>query len=125
MDLQKQHPVIGDVRGQGLMIGVELVEPGTKTPLTTSKVNDIHENIKDNGVLIARGGRFNNVSLLITATIQIFKELYVIMFCNQSYKSIIMWTKGVEKGIKIKISIFKASYIFYKEIYLQPFAFLA
>lgn len=61
MDLQKQHPVIGDVRGQGLMIGVELVEPGTKTPLTTSKVNDIHENIKDNGVLIARGGRFNNV----------------------------------------------------------------
>ncbi|KAG6465529.1 hypothetical protein O3G_MSEX015211 [Manduca sexta] len=61
MQLQKQHPVIGDVRGQGLMLGVELVEPGTKKPLNLPQVVDIHENIKDQGVLIARGGRWNNV----------------------------------------------------------------
>jgi 4-aminobutyrate aminotransferase len=31
-DLQKKHPVIGDVRGTGYMIGAEFLEPGTKTP---------------------------------------------------------------------------------------------
>jgi 4-aminobutyrate aminotransferase len=30
--LQKKYPRIGDVRGVGFMIGVEFVEPGTKTP---------------------------------------------------------------------------------------------
>jgi 4-aminobutyrate aminotransferase len=30
--LQKKHQRIGDVRGVGFMIGVEFVEPGTKTP---------------------------------------------------------------------------------------------
>jgi 4-aminobutyrate aminotransferase len=30
--LQKKHPMIGDVRGTGFMIGAEFVEPGTKTP---------------------------------------------------------------------------------------------
>jgi 4-aminobutyrate aminotransferase len=31
-DLQKRHPVIGDVRGVGLMIGAEFVNPKTKEP---------------------------------------------------------------------------------------------
>lgn len=31
-DLQKKYPRIGDVRGAGFFIGVEFVEPGTKTP---------------------------------------------------------------------------------------------
>ena len=30
--LQKKYPIIGDVRGPGLFIGVEFVEPGTKNP---------------------------------------------------------------------------------------------
>lgn len=31
-ELQKKYPRIGDIRGPGFMIGVEFVEPGTKTP---------------------------------------------------------------------------------------------
>ncbi|CAG9561468.1 unnamed protein product [Danaus chrysippus] len=60
MQLQKQHAVIGDVRGKGLMLGIELVEPGTKKPLDKNNVSDIMECIKDLGVLIGRGGRWSN-----------------------------------------------------------------
>lgn len=62
MQLQKIHPVIGDVRGKGLMLGFEFVVPGTKNPLSATDVNLIHEDMKDMGVLIGRGGRWNNVS---------------------------------------------------------------
>jgi 4-aminobutyrate aminotransferase/(S)-3-amino-2-methylpropionate transaminase len=31
-DLQERHPVIGDVRGRGAMLAIELVRPGTTTP---------------------------------------------------------------------------------------------
>ncbi|XP_050351806.1 alanine--glyoxylate aminotransferase 2, mitochondrial [Nymphalis io] len=60
MALQKCYPVIGDVRGKGLMIGLELVEPGTKQPLKLSDVKDILESIKDLGILIGTGGRYSN-----------------------------------------------------------------
>ncbi|XP_047517303.1 alanine--glyoxylate aminotransferase 2, mitochondrial [Pieris napi] len=61
MELQKSYPVIGDVRGKGLMLGVELVRPGTKDPLEVKDVADILEMAKDLGVMIGRGGRWNNV----------------------------------------------------------------
>jgi 4-aminobutyrate aminotransferase len=31
-DLQKNHPIIGEVRGKGLMIGMELIDPATREP---------------------------------------------------------------------------------------------
>ncbi|GBP08730.1 Alanine--glyoxylate aminotransferase 2, mitochondrial [Eumeta japonica] len=62
-DLQARHSVIGDVRGKGLMLGVELVTPGSKEPLDNSKVLDILEATKDMGVLVGRGGKKNNVSI--------------------------------------------------------------
>lgn len=60
-DLQKRHPLIGDVRGQGLMLGVELVEDrSTKSP-APKQTADVFERCKELGVLLGKGGLFGNV----------------------------------------------------------------
>lgn len=60
-DLQKRHPIVGDVRGKGLMLGMELVEDrATKAP-AAQKTADVFEKCKDLGVLIGKGGLFGNV----------------------------------------------------------------
>lgn len=59
-DLQKEHPLIGDVRGRGLMVGVELVEDRqTKTP-ATQKCAEVFERCRQLGVLVGKGGLFGN-----------------------------------------------------------------
>ena len=62
--LRDEFPkVIGDVRGKGLMIGVELVsDPATRSPLAAPDVLQIWEHCKDLGVLLGKGGFFGNVS---------------------------------------------------------------
>lgn len=58
-DIQKRHPIIGDVRGIGLMIGAELVNPdGSPAP---DKLDMIEEKMKDNGFLIGKNGAARNV----------------------------------------------------------------
>ncbi len=60
-DMQKSHPTIGDVRGQGLMLGVEIVEDtSSKTP-APAKTADVHERAKDLGLLVGKGGLNGNV----------------------------------------------------------------
>jgi 4-aminobutyrate aminotransferase len=58
--IAQEVPNIGDVRGKGLMIGVEFVAPGTKEPdaPTTARVM---EEAKAGGLLIGKGGLFGNV----------------------------------------------------------------
>ena len=58
--LQHSHPFIGDVRGKGLMIGVELVVPGSKTPDTAAAARVLEET-KARGLLIGKGGLHGNV----------------------------------------------------------------
>jgi len=61
IDLQRDHPIIGDVRGLGLLIGVELVvDPQSKEPATELAVA-LHEETKNRGLLIGRGGIHGNV----------------------------------------------------------------
>jgi len=58
--LQSKHECIGDVRGQGLMLGVEFVESReTKAP-ATALCADVFEKCKDLGLLIGKGGLFGN-----------------------------------------------------------------
>lgn len=59
-ELQKQNPIIGDVRGLGLMIGVELVKDEKLTP-ATSEAEAIREALFKAGVLVGVGGVYGNV----------------------------------------------------------------
>jgi 4-aminobutyrate aminotransferase / (S)-3-amino-2-methylpropionate transaminase / 5-aminovalerate transaminase len=58
--LQKQNPIIGDVRGLGLMIGVELVKDEKLTP-GTSEAEAIRDSLLRQGVLVGVGGVYGNV----------------------------------------------------------------
>ena len=59
-ELQKRYSCIGDIRGRGLMVGVELIEDEDKTPATELTAN-ILETCKDMGLIIGKGGYFGNV----------------------------------------------------------------
>lgn len=59
LELQKKYPVIGDVRGLGLMLGAEIVH-ADKSP-APQKVDYILEKLKDNGFLIGKNGPNRNV----------------------------------------------------------------
>ena len=52
--------IVGDVRGKGLMIGIELVEAGSKTPNSTAATL-VMEKAKEAGLLIGQGGTYGNV----------------------------------------------------------------
>lgn len=57
--LREKYPVIGDVRGMGLMQGAEIVGPG-KTP-SPEVVLRLFELTRRNGLLIGKGGLMGNV----------------------------------------------------------------
>jgi 4-aminobutyrate aminotransferase/(S)-3-amino-2-methylpropionate transaminase len=59
-DLQKHNSLIGDVRGAGLMIGVELVKDEKLTPAAT-EAEAVRESLLKQGVLVGLGGVFGNV----------------------------------------------------------------
>ena len=60
-NLQTAIPLIGEVRGMGLMIGVELVkDPKTKEP-ALAECKQVMEIMKDDGVIVGRGGLYGNV----------------------------------------------------------------
>lgn len=56
---QLDYPVIGEVRGKGLMVGVELVRPGTTTPSPPAAATVLEET-KRLGLLVGKGGLYGN-----------------------------------------------------------------
>lgn len=61
--LRSKYKTIGDVRGKGLMVGVEFVAgDGTTTPLDPQRFMAFWEYTRDAGLLLGRGGHFGNVT---------------------------------------------------------------
>lgn len=58
--LADEVPNIGEVRGKGLMIGVELVQPGSKEP-DSATTAEVMEHAREGGLLIGKGGLLGNV----------------------------------------------------------------
>jgi 4-aminobutyrate aminotransferase len=61
LELQAKHPIIGDVRGMGLLQAIELVEdPASKTPAVAQTLAVI-EAARENGILLGKGGLNGNI----------------------------------------------------------------
>jgi alanine-glyoxylate transaminase/(R)-3-amino-2-methylpropionate-pyruvate transaminase len=60
-ELMKSHNLIGDVRGRGLMIGIELVKDRASKAYASEETVKVMDLCKAKGLLIAKGGLFGNV----------------------------------------------------------------
>jgi len=58
--IQSRHPAIGDIRGRGAMIAMELVEPGTTEP-DTALTAAIAKACHAEGVVVLTAGTYGNV----------------------------------------------------------------
>jgi len=58
--LAQKHAIIGDVRGLGLMLGVELVKDRKTKEPAKEACAEVFERCKDLGLLIGKGGLWGN-----------------------------------------------------------------
>ena len=59
-DLGERIDIIGEVRGKGLMLGVEMVKPGTREP-NPQAASAVMEKARAYGLLVGKGGIYGNV----------------------------------------------------------------
>ena len=60
-ELQQKYPLIGDVRGMGMMQALELVKDRQTKEPAPEATNQVLERARDNGLLIGKGGLYGNV----------------------------------------------------------------
>jgi len=60
-DLMRRHGIIGDVRGVGLALGVELVRDRATLEPARTETKRVLDLMRDNGVLIGSDGKHGNV----------------------------------------------------------------
>ena len=60
-ELQEQYPVIGDVRGRGLFLGVELVRDRKTQEPATGEAASIVNDMRERNVLLSTDGPHHNV----------------------------------------------------------------
>jgi 4-aminobutyrate aminotransferase/(S)-3-amino-2-methylpropionate transaminase len=65
-ELQKKYPIVGDVRGKGAMLAIELVETGTKKP-NPAAVSGLIAYAAQNGLLLLSAGSSYNVLRFLPA----------------------------------------------------------
>jgi len=59
--LQDHHPLLGDIRGTGLFIGIELVRDRETLAPATREAGQIVNHLRDHGILLGTDGPFSNV----------------------------------------------------------------
>jgi len=77
-ELKEKYPIIGDVRGMGLMQGLELVKDRKTKEPAPEAVLKVFEETKRRGVLIGKGGLYGNVirtGMMLNATKNTVDEL--------------------------------------------------
>ncbi len=62
LELQEKYSLIGEVRGMGLLQGLELVEDRETKEPATAKTAELMEAARENRILIGRGGLYGNVA---------------------------------------------------------------
>lgn len=85
-ELQKRYPIIGDIRGMGLMIGVELVRDDKKTPAGEER-NKLISTAFSKGLLLMAAGE-SSLRLIPPMTInrqQIDTGLTIIEDCLKEF----------------------------------------
>ena len=60
-DLKEKHERIGEVRGMGLLQGVELVEDRKSKAPAKAETAIVMEAARENGLLLGKGGLYGNV----------------------------------------------------------------
>ncbi len=60
-ELMKKYEIIGDVRGRGLLVGIELVKDRKTKEYATNECSELMELAKERGLLLGKGGLFGNV----------------------------------------------------------------
>jgi 4-aminobutyrate aminotransferase len=60
-ELKEKYPLIGDVRGMGLMQGLELVKDRKTKEPAPEALTQLLERTRENGLLIGKGGLYGNV----------------------------------------------------------------
>jgi 4-aminobutyrate aminotransferase-like enzyme len=60
-ELKAKHPLIGDVRGMGLMQAIELVEDRESKIPATAATAEVMEAARENRLLVGKGGMHGNV----------------------------------------------------------------
>jgi 4-aminobutyrate aminotransferase-like enzyme len=78
LELHEKYEIIGDVRGMGLMLGIELVKDRKTKEPNPEAVLRVFEETKRRGVLIGKGGLYGNVirtGMMLNTTIDTVDRL--------------------------------------------------
>ena len=60
-ELAKTHSLIGDVRGRGLLLGIELVKDRKTKAYATEEAIQFMDECQQRGLLVGKGGAMGNV----------------------------------------------------------------
>jgi len=74
-EMQHKFEIIGDVRGKGLIIGVELVKDRRTKEPAYKEAREIHNRLFKNGVVVSLGGTAANPTLKISTALIITEQL--------------------------------------------------